>query len=32
VRNSKWVVAGASLVGLASGAVKLVGEVGGLFR
>lgn len=32
VRNSKWIVAGASLVGLASGAVKLVGEVGGLFR
>jgi serine/threonine-protein kinase len=32
VRNSKWVVAAASLVGLASGAVKLVGEVGGLIR
>jgi len=32
VRNSKWVVAGASVIGLASGAVKLVGEVAGTFR
>jgi hypothetical protein len=32
VRNSKWIVAAASLVGLVSGASKLVGDLGNLFR
>ncbi|MEO8619432.1 MAG: serine/threonine-protein kinase [bacterium] len=32
VRNSKWIVAAASLVGLVSGASKLVGDLGSLFR
>ena len=32
VRNSKWVVAAASLVGLVSGASKLVGEALALLR
>ena len=32
VRNSRWVVAGTALIGLASGAVKLASDFGAVFR